>query len=87
MRDFLRCQKRSLLTWEAKTKTKTPPRAQTWLNVSAAYRSEARKLEDIPRHELCRCNSLSFYVAEIRKEVGDEYEPDSGKENARFKKL
>ena len=44
-------------------------------------RSEARKLEDIPRHELCRCNSLSFF-AEIRKEDGD-----GGKENARFKKL
>ena len=49
-------------------------------------RSEARKLEDIPRHELCRYNSLSFF-AEIRKEDFDEYEPDSGKENARFKKL
>ena len=48
--------------------------------------SEARKLEDIPRHELCRCNSLSFF-AEIRKEDGHEYEPDNGKENARFKKL
>ena len=41
-------------------------------------RSEARKLEDIPRHEL---------FAEIRKEDGDEYEPDSGKKNTRFKKL
>ena len=29
---------------------------------------------------------LSFF-AEIRNEYGDEYEPDSGKENARFKKL
>ena len=28
-----------------------------------------------------------FFFAEIRKEDGDEYEPDSGKENARFKKL
>ena len=27
--------------------------------------------EDIPRHELCRCNSLSFF-AEIRKEDGDD---------------
>ena len=81
MRDFLRCQKRSLLTQEAKTKTKTPPRVQTWLNVSAAF--EARTLEDIPRHELCRCNSLSLF-AEIRKEEGDEYEPDSGKDNAGF---
>ena len=27
------------------------------------------------------------YFAEIRKEDGDEEEPDSGKENARFKKL
>ena len=49
-------------------------------------RSEARKLEDIPRHELRGCNSLSLF-AEIRKEDGYEYEPDSGKKNARFKKL
>ena len=27
------------------------------------------------------------FFAEIRKEDGDEYEPDSGKENARLKKL
>ena len=27
------------------------------------------------------CNSLQFF-AEIGKEDGDEYEPDSGKENA-----
>ena len=30
---------------------------------------------------------LCRFFAEIRKEDGDEYEPDSGKENARFKKL
>ena len=32
---------------------------------------------------------MQFFVvfAEIWKEDGDEYEPDSGKENARFKKL
>ena len=33
---------------------------------------------------------MQFFVvfsAEIRKEDGDEYEPDNGKENARFKKL
>ena len=35
---------------------------------------------------VCRCNSLSFF-AKIRKEDGDEYEPDSWKENAGIKKL
>ena len=55
-------------------------------NISKSTRSEARNFDDIPRHELRRCNSLSFFD-EIRKEDGDEYEPDSGKENARFKKL
>ena len=48
-------------------------------------RSEARKLEDIPRHELDAI--LCRFFAEIRKEYGDEYEPDNGKENAIFKKL
>ena len=48
-------------------------------------RSEAGKLEDIPRHELHAI--LCRFFAEIPKEDGDENEPDSGKENARFKKL
>ena len=31
--------------------------------------------------------AMSYMYIEIRKLDGDEYEPDSGKENARFKKL
>ena len=57
-----RCPKRSLPTWEAKTKTKTPLRAQK-LNVFNEWevrRNEARKLEDISS-----------------KKDGHEYEPES----------
>jgi len=76
MRDFLRFQKRSLLTLEAKTKTKTPQRVQilAWLKVFSEWRvqrNEARQLEDIPLQELCPI------FAEIRKKDGNEYEPES----------
>lgn len=43
IKDFLRCPKRSLPTWEAKTKTKTPLRAQKlglMFSTSATQRSE-----------------------------------------------
>ena len=57
MRDFLRCQKRSLPTWEAKTKPRTPPRVQKlgWVfstSGTQVQRNEARKLKDIPCREL-----------------------------------
>ena len=51
MRDFLRCQKRSLPTWEAKTQTQnTSKSTKTWLSVfneSRVQRNEARKLGSI----------------------------------------
>jgi len=46
MRDFQRCQKRSLLADKAKSKTKTPPKVQKLGSTSG----EARNLEDILRH-------------------------------------
>ena len=55
-------------------------------NLAERKCSVAKRESWVIFNELCRCNSLSFF-AEIRKEDGDEYEPDSGKENARFKKL
>ena len=41
-------------------------------------RSEARKLEDVPRHELDAILCCGCFFAEIRKD-GEEYEPDSGR--------
>ena len=38
-------------------------------------RNEARKLEDIPCHELDAI--LSRFFAEIRKKDGQDYEPES----------
>ena len=54
MRDFLHCQKRSLKTWQ-KSKSKYLQDTKTWLKVFNDWKvqcNEARKLEDIPCHEL-----------------------------------
>lgn len=68
MRDFLLSQKRSLPTWEVKTKPRTSKSTKTWLNVFNEWKvqhNEAKKLEDISCHELdaiiCR------FFTEIRK--------------------
>ena len=86
MRDFLRCQKRSLLTKESKTKTERPPRVQ---NLAERKCSVAKRKFSfyILRHELdvilCRFFLLKFQ----KKTVTNTNQIVGGKENVRFKKL
>ena len=50
--NFLRCQKRSLLTLEAKTKARTHPGQENLTGRKCSPQSKASKLKDISCHEL-----------------------------------
>jgi len=76
---FLEIEATDLLEMRENNQNKNTQRStNTWVKVFdlwRAQRSEVRKLEEIPEDELD--DILCRFYAEIRKQNGDEYEPDS----------